>query len=136
MSDDIVCRNSTPGAFGLQGSMPWDAMKDDFKWKSLPSPRRLSWHSAHKAARILIFYQRKPNAHMTASWPWACEMVRHFVQANITVIDFYEKLNGALHPGVQTSLASRLDNHRVVQISEGGIFKPAHQKSSAEGIRL
>jgi hypothetical protein len=73
---------------------------------------------------------------MAAACFWASEVLGDFIHINVAVNDFKKKLNGALQPDVQASYARSLDDDGVVQIAEGGIFEPRHQKSSADGIRL
>ena len=52
------------------------------------------------------------------------------------MIDLDKKLHGALQPHIEATHAGCLDNSAVVQIPQLHVFLPAHQKSSAEGMRV
>jgi hypothetical protein len=55
---------------------------------------------------------------------------------HVAVINLDEKLHRALQPDVQAAKARRLDDDAVIQVTQSCVFKPRHQKSSAEGMRL
>ena len=73
---------------------------------------------------------------MAAPWGWAGKVFRDFVETNVSVIDFEEKLHRALQPDMQASQAGGLNKVVVIEIAQVGVFKPRHQKSSADGMRL
>jgi hypothetical protein len=93
-------------------------------------------HSTYKAACVFVFDKRKAHADMAAAEDRTGKVFCNLVQAYVAVIDFEEKLHGALQPDVQTSQAGGFDDGAVVEIAQVDVFEPAHQKSSADGMRL
>ena len=73
---------------------------------------------------------------MAAAGGRAGEVFCNLVEVHVAVIDFEEKLHGALQPDVQTSQAGGFDDGAVVEVAQVDVFEPAHQKSSADGMRL
>jgi hypothetical protein len=95
-----------------------------------------SRHSTNKPTRFLILYQRQADADVTASWAWTRQMLRHFIEMDIAMGDLNQQLQRTLLPNVKAPHTGAFDDRSLVQIPQCGIFKPSHQKSSAEGIRL
>jgi len=55
---------------------------------------------------------------------------------DIPMVDLDKKLHGALQPHIEAANTRRLYNGAIVQIPQLHVVLPAHQKSSAEGIRV
>jgi hypothetical protein len=96
----------------------------------------VSRHASHKPTCFFVFDKREPNAYMAATLLGASEVLGDFIKVNVAMNDLYKKLYRALQPYMQAPHTSRLDDEAIVQIPQGSIFKPCHQKSSADGIRL
>jgi len=83
-----------------------------------------------------VLDQRQANADVTAISPGACEILGDFIETNVAVGDLDQKLQRTLQPDVQAPDTRRFNDHAIIEVTQRGIFKPSHQKSSAEGIRL
>jgi len=73
---------------------------------------------------------------MAAIPTWTCQIARDFIETDVAMRDLQEQLHGTLEPDMKTPDAGGLDQHLVIEIAEGCVFEPRHQKSSADGIRL
>ena len=73
---------------------------------------------------------------MAAARLWTGKVLGDLIKVNVSVNDFKKKLHRALQPYMQAPHAGGFDDDAVVQIPEGSIFQPSHQKSSADGMRL
>ena len=60
----------------------------------------------------------------------------HLIHINVPMVNLDKKLHGALERRMQATHARCLYNCAVVQIPQLHVFLPAHQKSSAEGMRV
>ena len=93
-------------------------------------------HSSHKSTGILVLNQHKPNANVTAIPLRTGKIFCHFIEMDIPMIHFDEKLQRTLQPHIEAAQAGRLYDRPVVEIAERRVLQPRHQKSSALGIRL
>jgi hypothetical protein len=96
----------------------------------------VSRHTADKAARVFVFDKGQAHANMAAAGGRAGEVFRHFVEMHVAVIGLEEKLHGALQPCMHAAETRCLDQIVVIEIAQAHVFKPCHQKSSADGIQL
>ena len=93
-------------------------------------------HPTDKSAGLFVFDECYLCPDMTAAHARTGKILRYFVHINVAVADFDEQLHRTLQPDVQAAHTSCFDDDAIVQVAQGCIFKPAHQKSSADGIRL
>ena len=114
---------------GGRRSWPWPS-------KDSADRRRELWHPSYKPTRVLVLDERQTDTDMSAALLRAGQMLRHFVETHVAVNDLEKKLNWALQPDMQAPDAGRFDDDAIVQVSQGRVFEPGHQKSSAEGMRL
>ena len=73
---------------------------------------------------------------MPTAGPRASEVFCDLIEPYIAVVHLQQQVQGTLQPYVKATHTSGFDQYIVVQIPKGNIFKPRHQKSSAEGMRL
>jgi len=73
---------------------------------------------------------------MPTPLPWASKVFRHLIKPHVAVIHLQQKLYGTLQPHMKTAHTDGFKKDGVVQIPQYGVFKPSHQKSSADGMRL
>lgn len=73
---------------------------------------------------------------MAASGVRTGKIVRNLIQMHIPVRYPEKDLGGAEYPCVKTANAGRLKQLALIQITQAHIRKPAHQKSSALGMRV
>ena len=98
--------------------------------------RPFSRHPTDEPAGVLVLDEGQPHADMAAIRSRTGKVFRNLVEPNVSVIHLDEKLYGTLKPHVQTSQARRFEQNAVVQVAEGHVLSPVHQKSSADGMRL
>jgi hypothetical protein len=104
--------------------------------KSAQQHRSVLGHPPNKPTRVLVLDKRQPNAHVPAALAGAAQVFCDLIKANVAMNYLEKQLDGALHPDIKAPDARCLDNDSVIQIPQGGIFEPRHQKSSADGMRL
>jgi len=73
-----------------------------------------SWHSTDKAAAILLLYKAQAHAHMPTTGPRARKIFRNFIESNVTVNYFEQKLHGTLQPHMQAPHTGCLDDDAVI----------------------
>lgn len=77
-----------------------------------------------------------PYPHMAAARSGTSKVLCDLIHTNIPMIDLDKELYRALQPHIEAAHTRCFYNCAIVQIPQCHIFLPAHQKSSAEGIRV
>jgi hypothetical protein len=100
------------------------------------APFESSRHPPDKPARILVLDERQAHTYMPTTHLWAGQVFGDLVQMHIAMNYLQKKLSRTLQPNMQAPDAGGFDDHAFVKVAEGRVFKPRHQKSSADGMRL
>jgi hypothetical protein len=95
-----------------------------------------SWHATNKATCVVVADKRKACADMTTVRARTGKVLCYFDHINIPMVDLDKKLDGTLQPHIKATYAGGFYDRAIVQIPQPHVLLPAHQKSSAEGMRV